>query len=256
MAAACVALACGSSSKDTTTDTSGAATTTTSTPEPTSDGSGVGCEGYAPAEVKVSPEHGALIKGDVELAEYAGARCILGGGLFISEVSSLAPLEGLERLEGGLTIAGCPSLGTLDPLASLVHVGSSLYITRNPTLPELSGLSSLVFVGGDLQIGEPGTPQESGPSTLRGNDLLTDLEGLNALQSAGGIVIGDNDRLSSLAGIDHLPAASTALVNIVNNPLLPTAAAKTFATTVDDDGEMLLVCGNLDGEPCNWLIGD
>ena len=85
--------------------------------------------------------------------------------------------------------------------------------------------------------------------------MLQDLTGLEGLHATAGITIGDNGALGSLAGIDHLMQGTTSLVEIANNPLLPTAAAQAFAEKVDDDGEGILVCGNMDGEPCTWIIG-
>lgn len=227
---------------------------TTLDSEPTA-GADADCQGYEPGEVKDTPQFATPVKGDAELAEYTGVRCLRGGGIAISDVSSLAPLSALERVEGSLQITACPSVTTLADLASLNHVGISFYVSRNPALTSLSGLDSLAFVG-DLQIGEIGPHGEPDPLATRGNDLFTDLVGLETLQSVGGILIGDNDSLTSLAGIDHLATATTKYVQIVNNPLLPTATAQGFASLVDDDGEAILVCGNLDGEPCDWVIGD
>ena len=224
--------------------------------EPTTGGAPTSCGAFSADQVKETPKFGASIADDTALAEFAGARCLTGGGLRISGVRSLAPLASLELIEGDMTIAGNLQLTTVAPLASLTSIQGTLYITKNPVLTSLSGLASLVSLGGELQIGERGTNTEPGEIPARGNDMLQDLAGLEGLQATAGITIGDNGALASLAGIDHLMQGTTTLVEIANNPLLPTAAAQAFADKVDDDGEGILVCGNLDGEPCSWIIGD
>ena len=224
--------------------------------EPTTGGALTSCGAFSADEVKETPKFGASIADDTALAEFEGVRCLTGGGLRIAGVSSLTPLASLELIEGDLTIAGNPQLTTVSPLASLASIQGALYITRNPVLASLSGLASLVSLGGELQIGERGTNTEPDEIPARGNDMLQDLTGLEGLHATAGITIGDNGALGSLAGIDHLMQGTTSLVEIVNNPLLPTAAAQAFAEKVDDDGEGILVCGNMDGEPCTWIIGD
>jgi hypothetical protein len=138
---------------------------------------------------------------------------------------ALANLTGLDNLASigcNLTINGNSILINLSGLNSLSAVNGNLSISNNPFLTDISDLGLLNSIGGYLQLGFLGWGGAMGNPllvsltgldgitsltglTIVGNLALTDLNGLNNLQSvSGGMVIGGNGALSSLIGLEAL----------------------------------------------------
>lgn len=239
-------------------ESSGAVTTGTTTETSASSGAvttgAVGaCGAYAPDEVLVGDKPGVTVEGDDALAQLSGVRCVVANYLKVLGVTTVEPLAALERIEGGFTLANSPELTNIEALGGLSVVTDYFVLDGLPKLGSLAGLDALSHVG-SLQIGTIGTVATPGPIPGRGNDALVDLTGLAGLSAASHIVIGDNDALVSLAGLGVAPAGA-AVVQIVNNPQLPTDSATVAAELWDDDGDGVLVCGNLEGEPCVWQSG-
>ena len=135
----------------------------------------------------------------------------------------LTGLENLTSIGGNLTINGNSILINLSGLDNLSTVGGSLSVSNNPLLIDISDLGSLSSIGGGLilgygsWLGSPlGNPSLASLTGLEGfttlawlqvigNHALTDLNGLNNLQSVtGSIRIGGNGGLTSLSGLDAL----------------------------------------------------
>jgi hypothetical protein len=102
------------------------------------------------------------------------------------------------------------------------------------TWTDLTPLANLRFVNQGLEI--------------LSNDELVNLDGLAALEQVGSLSIGGNQALTSvqaLAGLQGINEGGS----IRNNPLLPTAAVEALLSQIPG-GELVEVCGNLDGDPC------
>jgi hypothetical protein len=99
---------------------------------------------------------------------------------------------------------------------------------------DVSGLSSLRYVHELLVI-------SSSP-------MLSNLDGLAALERVDEIVIYDNPTLTSVQGLAGLQEIVTG-GSIHNNPMLPTAEVEALLAQIPG-GDLVGVCGNLDGDPC------
>jgi hypothetical protein len=114
------------------------------------------------------------------------------------------------------------------------------------TLPTMCALRRVQHVGGRTTIAETS---------------LNDLDGLQSLTAVGaGLVIADNDNLTSLAALSSLQsvgplqgveaAYANIRVVVVNNQNLAQTDAAALAERFGDD---VLFCGNAGGPACNGL---
>ena len=189
-----------------------------------------------------------VIEGDVILAssldvEAVAGVCTITGSLTISgrDLTTVALLAGLQRVDGDLTVTGTQSLVALVGLDDLAELGGDLVVVRTSALESLSalsaltavhdlivsentslttvGLSSVASVDGTLVIGRTTFSNEA----LAGNPSLVSL-GLPALTAvASTIDIRDNDALSSLAGLEGLTSTQGTLQIADNDTLLSLA---------------------------------
>ena len=172
-----------------------------------------------------------------------------------SDINNFYGLSGVTRIGGTLWIGriwsiwggtpvviGNPLLTNLSGLDSLTHIGGNLTIWGDSQLTDLSGLESLSSIGGNLSIGDImigwgilcGNPVLTnldglnslstiyGKVTIRENDSLTNLNGLEGVTSVGGLNIYDNLVLDDLTGLDNIAADSLSFLNISENPSLST----------------------------------
>ena len=117
----------------------------------------------------------------------------IGGNLVIgnfywggnNSLTSLAGLESLTSIIGGLSISSNYNLTNLTALANLYSIGTYLSIGFNNSLTNLSGLEGLISIGGSLSISQ--------------NDTLTDISGLANINSGSinNLYITNNDLLST-----------------------------------------------------------
>ncbi|MCB9282853.1 MAG: T9SS type A sorting domain-containing protein [Lewinellaceae bacterium] len=164
------------------------------------------------------------------LASVEGSLMLWGNNALLN----LTGLEGLTAVQKHLAIGSnpdtclCPvgnyALNSLAGLENLASVGGGLYIQKNIFLTDLKGLDDLATVGGDLMLGD--------------NTMLASLTGLEGLSSIGGSVsIGiytpevahGNAALLNLKGFDNLTAIggsfsilhnlSLADISALNHPL-------------------------------------
>lgn len=81
---------------------------------------------------------------------------------------------------------------------SLETIGGDFRIQNNSNLVNFEGLENLTSVGGELSIGQ------SFFYVGDGNPSLTNLQGLDGLETVSSISIGDNQALTSVAGLGNL----------------------------------------------------
>jgi hypothetical protein len=153
----------------------------------------------------------------------------IGGNAEIESCGNLTNLSGLNNLsnvEGNLDLLYNESLINLSGLEYLNSIGGSFGLHENNQLLSLSGLENLDSIGGWLGIGtiySVGDPPPPG-----GNPLLENLNSLASLTYVGGgIDIGQNNSLSSLAGLDNIDANSITDLLIESNSSLSTCEVKS-----------------------------
>ena len=99
---------------------------------------------------------------------------------------------------------------------------------------EIEQLTTVTFVYGNLRVAY--------------NPALLGLDGLAGVESVDTLQIVDNASLTSVAGLAAL-GTITGESEIRNNPALPTAEVLAWLEIVEG-GDNVIVCGNLDGDPC------
>lgn len=93
-----------------------------------------------------------------------------------------------SKIIGDVDINGV-DINNLDSLISVTYYGGWLSIRENPVLSSLAGLSNVTFIG---------------TLDVSGDNELTDLAGLEKLDSVNGINIWFTDKLNSLNGLNSL----------------------------------------------------
>ena len=215
---------------------SGGASSGTSGTDGTGAGILVPCMGmdYPADAVADMGTFGMEVVGDGALADLVGVRCLVGGGVYVREVTNLSALASLERVSGGFAITDSPGLITLEGLGSLAHVGGNLVVDGNPDLVDLEALDGLVSVQGILQLGR-----------TTGNDAMVALPALSALVQVDYLAVSENDNLTSLG--DPPSVMISRGVAFANDPRLPHEDAVAWAETLVSS-DKVLVCGCL-GSP-------
>jgi len=140
------------------------------------------------------------VDGDLDLSNLSGAMACLArvrGYVFVTEVaysnaavSSLDGLKTLREVDGSLTVAYMPMLGSLAGLANLTRVGGSVELRELGQLRSLAGLGSLKVIGTDLTIAD--------------NPFLETLEGLGIEQVGRDVYVDSNPKLTSVAALGRL----------------------------------------------------
>ncbi len=151
---------------------------------------------------------------------------------------AVAPLQSIAALDAALdgelervSLRYLPALASIDALSGVTHLDGLVLID----LPQVTDLAPLGELGGMISM----TMWRTGVADLHG------LESVIALDDR--LDISGNDQLVTLDGLDAL--ASVGALYITNNAMLPQTEAEAFAATIDVAAEVV-ICGNLDGEPC------
>jgi hypothetical protein len=163
--------------------------------------------------------------GDVTIADgddltaFAARGCVVLDGtltiqtLLLEDLGALSPSP-LRTINESLYLNGNAELVQIEGLAGLERILGSLVIEQNARLGDLGGLENVVAVGSD-----------SAANTLvvSGNPALVNLEALGAATNGAlsldvGLVVTDNDALTSLRGVSGLTSTSNVL--LANNPAL------------------------------------
>lgn len=157
-------------------------------------------------------------------------------------LKNMVGLGGLESVSLNLYIMDNPGLMDLTGLEALTDA-RIFRIENNPSLLALTGLDSLKTISQALQIGN---------CTTAGNAALTDLHGLEQLETVKGLAVSSNAALTSLDGLDSLGSLGGLWVQF--NPKLPPAGASALAAKFKTQG---LICNNADPPgPClcpDWM---
>jgi hypothetical protein len=170
---------------------------------------------------------GSLINGGNPLLDHIEGLNNLnfvGGSLIIALNNSLTSLEGLGGLNavaGDLHIRNNCSLADLSGLGNLTNIGGTLFIENNVALTHLSGLDNLNSIAGDLYIGYnllltsleglSNVTFTGGEISIYFNNHLTNLNGLEGLTSTGALYIMGNSVLSDLSGLENLESIDGSL---------------------------------------------
>jgi hypothetical protein len=129
---------------------------------------------------------------------------------FTTDLLSLNGLQNLRavntyRMPDGISIHLNDVLQNLNGLEGITTVYGSVGLMKNYGLTSLEGFNNLKSV-------------TSGGVTIEDCDKITDLQGLNNLESADGITIWSNDLLTSIAALRKLSSAKS--LNILQNTSL------------------------------------
>ena len=157
---------------------------------------------------------------------------------FVSSNLSLQSLLGLHNISsvGSLHIDENPCIESLIGLAGLKRIKYFLTIRNNDSLLSLSGLDSLHWVGGTVWIDY--------------NDALTTLESLYELDSIkGNLSITNNGMINSLSGLDSISGHSISSLFIHHNPMLSTCHVTSICDYLVSPSGTVEIYDNYNG--CN-----
>lgn len=149
------------------------------------------------------------------------------GDHMIEDKESARAVAGHKHIDGNLFVWES-TLDDLEELVCLETLTGQLYFRRNDDLETFVGLEALYTIGASLIVEEC--------------PLVTDLSELSTLQTASAIVIGGNEGLVSLAGLENI--GSTTSVLIEENPALESLAGldgltEVFSTLMVTDNDAL-----------------
>jgi hypothetical protein len=212
----------------------------------------------------------------------------VGGSLTIGEpwgwnanpaLVNLTGLENLTSIGGDLTLELNSILANLTGLDNLSAIVGSLSINNNLLLTDITSLGALTSIGGGLVLGNQswlgyplGNPllislaglegiTSLAGLTIIGNHALSDLTGLNNIQSiSGSVVIGGNNTLSTLNGLGtlthiggNLQFGIAAQLGWIDNPLLDNLTGLEGLTEIGGDLNLAVIGNDLIMED-NYLI--
>jgi len=208
-------------------------------------GAGLKCDGVGACSVEIpcndASQGPGVLRGNAvidatdtagDVARLAGIWCVTGDlTVTTTPFTDLSALSGLVEIAGNFTLGGavpncsypCPSgnptLASVHGLEGLRRIGGGLYLEENPGD---SGVASLAPLGNLKQLGS---------LFIEDSLALTDLHGLEGLQSLQWLLVEYADRLTSLRGVQNLTSASSIRLN--DAPLLADISALSHLTTLD-----------------------
>jgi hypothetical protein len=159
-----------------------------------------------------------LLQSNDELTNISGLSSLATANQIVITGKKLASLHGLEQLRsvGTLDISFCPLLTDLAPLSGLTRTRGGLSITHNNGLTSLSGLNNITSVDGNMRI--------------EANAVLTNVNGMNNLTSTVLLWVLDNPSLTNVDGFSKVTSAG--LLTIKGNPALTNLNGLSSLTTV------------------------
>jgi len=145
-----------------------------------------------------------IILASFALLNYCFAQPCLTEGIVFSTQEEIddfpVSFPNCTEIEGDVTISGV-DINDLTPLSAITQIRGNLIIYNNNSLEVMTGLNNISHVNGNVHIGY----FDIGSGTGGGNPLLTNLEGLNSIQSIGGeLELFANPFLESFEGLDEL----------------------------------------------------
>jgi hypothetical protein len=131
------------------------------------------------------------------------------------------------NVENGIEINDNPNLTSLSGLSSISSFEGYVDVINNPLLENLEGLGGLITSYNRVKIeNNTGLTSLSGLNIesicaliIKENPSLTNLAGLESLQTVESLSIDGNNNLESLSGLENL-TYSTEFISIRNNPSL------------------------------------
>lgn len=139
-----------------------------------------------------------------------------------------AQLDGCTYVRGGVHLPDASDVEALAPLAAVRRIDGRFTIFRNHVLSDLRGLEGLESIGGELSI----RIDDSGGA-------FTSVEGLSGVCEIGALEIDLVGGLQSLAGLSALQRIGGD-VSITNNPALPSSEVATLLGRVVVEGEVVV----------------
>lgn len=139
-----------------------------------------------------------------------------------------AMLEGCTWWRGSVHVPDASSPDVLTPLGTVVRVDGTLTVFRNHVLSDLRGLERLQSVGGELSIRLDDTV-----------DTFASVDGLECLREVGGLRLEFNPGLRSLAGLAALEVVHGD-VHIEGNRSLPPAEIEALLERVRVEGDIVV----------------
>lgn len=177
------------------------------------------------------------------LTSLDGLGPLVGDGIHLRKLPLLGSLQGLEGFQSGsVSLIDLPLVDSLAPLGGFAE-GQEITLYGLPLVTSLAGLDALESAF-SLMIGDC---INEGTAGMNG---LTDLTGLGALTTADEFMVANSAKLTSLAGAEKLSGVASRL-EIVNNAGLTQAAFDAFLAQVS---EPEMTCfGGWDVCECIWI---
>ncbi len=176
-------------------------------------------------------------------------------------LKTLSGLNGLNIINGTLTIINSNSLIKLQGLNNVTSIAGALYIYGNPSLKNLTGLDKLKEVGGLYLFSNKSLINLKGLDSLKynnseliivDNESLNELTSLKALNSTTSMIkITNNASLKSLIGLDNIYLSGMEEIWIFNNPMLSTCEAKSICNYLSNLFNPYSVIIQDNAEGCN-----
>jgi len=143
------------------------------------------------------------------------------------QITNLAGLSGLVRVDGNLAIERNTQLTNLSGLENITSVGLAVGIRNNDELRSLDGLSGLTTIGSVLDI--------------RRNPELQNIDALSNLASVAGVSIDTNDALSNVDGLTGLSEIGDGVSGNLAIVLSPISTLRGLANITRIDGNLFIV---------------
>ncbi len=153
----------------------------------------------------------------------------------MDNLTSVSGLSNLETVDGGIIFARNDVLDDLSFIKD-VDFSKSFRLSSHPKLTELPVFKEGVFSGVSLEVQycpmlenlnglqnqtSLGSSHYLRTTQIRGNDALTDLQGLeNLTRIVGNIVVEGNDALQNLDALENLKNADDESFDFIDNPQL------------------------------------
>lgn len=200
------------------------------------------------SDAVICGEPGDRAGSDEAFAALAGCQVYRGSLSLDQPGPDLSPLASLRILEGALTTTGFNyELETLEGLEQLQSVGEFRF--SNDGLRSMSGVSSLREVEGSFYLSGLSALsdldglenlQSAGSFEVSFNSVLVDLDGLSGLQRVEGDLRIDGN--PELTGVDGLTALEriTGDLYIRENPKVPMSQIDALLGRVTVDGQVVL----------------
>lgn len=142
------------------------------------------------------------------------------------QITNLAGLSDLVRVDGNLAIERNTQLTNLSGLENITSVGLAVGIRNNDELRSLDGLSGLTTIGSVLDI--------------RRNPELQNIDALSNLSSVAGVSIDTNDSLTNVDGLTGLSEIGDGVSGNLGFFRTPVSTLRGLANITRIDGNLFI----------------